>query len=160
MYRRSCWASQTWFNRNLSIGLSPAHAEARADDLRFQVVAGSFTHSKVSAKINRKPPGSVPARLPIATDGPAAASGQPAEVVSATSGRCRVEAKPSCHRVHNWSPEFIEGRRQLVSLLHDYTQDLAGIQAPVLLIRTVAAIIPSGAVRGRPCRSAARMISL
>jgi len=48
----------------------------------------------------------------------------------------------------------------LVSLLHDYTQDLAGIQAPVLLIRTVAAIIPSGAVMGRPCRSAAIMISL
>lgn len=44
--------------------------------------------------------------------------------------------------MHNWAPEFIEGRQQLVSLLHDYTQDLAGIQAPVLLIRTVAAIIP------------------
>ncbi|HYP36352.1 MAG TPA: hypothetical protein VEQ62_08420 [Stellaceae bacterium] len=62
--------------------------------------------------------------------------------------------------MHNWAPEFIEGRQQLVSLLHDYTQDLAGIQAPVLLIRTVAAIIPSGAVMGRPCRSAALMISL
>jgi pimeloyl-ACP methyl ester carboxylesterase len=77
MYRRSCWASQTWFKRNLFIGLSPAHAEARAGNPRFQVVAGSFTHSKVSAKINRAPLGSVP---------------------------------------------------------RDYTQDLAGIRAPVLLI--------------------------
>jgi 2-hydroxy-6-oxonona-2,4-dienedioate hydrolase len=38
------------------------------------------------------------------------------------------------HRAHAWSPEFIEARRQSVSLLHDYTQDLAQIQAPVLLI--------------------------
>ncbi len=38
------------------------------------------------------------------------------------------------HRAHNWSPEFIEARRQSVSLPHDYTQDLAGIQALVLLI--------------------------
>ena len=52
------------------------------------------------------------------------------------------------------------GASAIGSLLHDYTQDLAGIQAPVLLIRTVAAIIPSGAVMGRPCRSAALMISL
>jgi 2-hydroxy-6-oxonona-2,4-dienedioate hydrolase len=37
-------------------------------------------------------------------------------------------------RAHNWSQEFIEARRQSVSLLHDYTQYLAGIQAPVLLI--------------------------
>src|SRR6516162_8964352 len=44
--------------------------------------------------------------------------------------------------------------------LHDYTQDLAGIQAPVLLIRTVAAIIPSGAVMGRPCRSAAHDLAV
>jgi 2-hydroxy-6-oxonona-2,4-dienedioate hydrolase len=35
---------------------------------------------------------------------------------------------------HAWSPEFIEARRQSVSLPHDYTQDLAQIQAPVLLI--------------------------
>ena len=38
------------------------------------------------------------------------------------------------HRAHNWSQEFMEARRQSVSLLHDYTQDLASIQAPVLLI--------------------------
>ncbi len=38
------------------------------------------------------------------------------------------------HRAHNWSPEFIEARRQSVSVPHDYTQDLAGVQAPVLLI--------------------------
>jgi len=31
------------------------------------------------------------------------------------------------HRAHNWSPEFIEARRQSVSLPHDDTQDLAGI---------------------------------
>ena len=38
------------------------------------------------------------------------------------------------HRAHNWSPEFTEARRQSVSLPHDYTPDLAGIKAPVLLI--------------------------
>ncbi len=38
------------------------------------------------------------------------------------------------HRAHNWSPEFIEARRQSVSVPHDYTPDLAGIQALVLLI--------------------------
>jgi len=38
------------------------------------------------------------------------------------------------HRAHNWSEEFIEARRQSVSLPHDYTPDLAGIKAPVLLI--------------------------
>ena len=38
------------------------------------------------------------------------------------------------HRAHTWSPEFIEARRQSMSLPHDYTPDLAGIQAPVLLI--------------------------
>jgi len=38
------------------------------------------------------------------------------------------------HRAHNWSPEFIEARRQSVSLPHDYTPHLAGIKAPVLLI--------------------------
>ena len=38
------------------------------------------------------------------------------------------------HRAHTWSQEFIEARRQSVSLPHDYTPDLAGIQAPVLLI--------------------------
>jgi pimeloyl-ACP methyl ester carboxylesterase len=38
------------------------------------------------------------------------------------------------HRAHDWSPDFIEARRQSVSVPHDYTQDLAGIQAPVLLI--------------------------
>jgi 2-hydroxy-6-oxonona-2,4-dienedioate hydrolase len=38
------------------------------------------------------------------------------------------------HRAHTLSPEFIEARRQSVRLPHDYTQDLAQIQAPVLLI--------------------------
>ena len=38
------------------------------------------------------------------------------------------------HRAHTWSQEFIDARRQSVSLPHDYTQDLAQIQAPVLLI--------------------------
>ena len=38
------------------------------------------------------------------------------------------------HRAHTWSPEFIEARQQSVSLPHDYTPDLAGIQASVLLI--------------------------
>jgi len=38
------------------------------------------------------------------------------------------------HQAHTWSPEFMEARRQSVSLPHDYTPDLAGIQAPVLLI--------------------------
>ncbi len=38
------------------------------------------------------------------------------------------------HRAHTWSQEFIEARRQSVSLPHDYTPDLAGIRAPVLLI--------------------------
>src|SRR6266545_656300 len=38
------------------------------------------------------------------------------------------------HRAHTWSPEFDEARRQSVSVPHDYTPELAGIQAPVLLI--------------------------
>ncbi|MGH7037913.1 MAG: alpha/beta fold hydrolase, partial [Stellaceae bacterium] len=38
------------------------------------------------------------------------------------------------HRAHTWSPEFIEARRQSVSLPHDYTPELPGIKAPVLLI--------------------------
>ncbi|HEU0154438.1 MAG TPA: alpha/beta hydrolase [Stellaceae bacterium] len=38
------------------------------------------------------------------------------------------------HHAHTWSPEFIEARRQSVSLPHDYTSDLPGIKAPVLLI--------------------------
>jgi 2-hydroxy-6-oxonona-2,4-dienedioate hydrolase len=38
------------------------------------------------------------------------------------------------HRAHTWSPEFMEARRQSVSTPHDYTPDLASIQAPVLLI--------------------------
>jgi pimeloyl-ACP methyl ester carboxylesterase len=38
------------------------------------------------------------------------------------------------HRAHTWSQEFIEARRQSVSLPHDYTPDLADIRAPVLLI--------------------------
>jgi pimeloyl-ACP methyl ester carboxylesterase len=36
---------------------------------------------------------------------------------------------------HPWSPEFIEARRQSVRMPHDYTQDLAGILAPVLALR-------------------------
>lgn len=38
------------------------------------------------------------------------------------------------HRAHTWSPAFEEARRQSVSVPHDYTPALAGIQAPVLLI--------------------------
>ena len=38
------------------------------------------------------------------------------------------------HRAHAWSPEFTNARAQSVSLPHDYTPDLAGIAAPVLLI--------------------------
>jgi hypothetical protein len=38
------------------------------------------------------------------------------------------------HRAHTWSPEFTEARRQSVRLPHDYTPDLAGIKAAVLLI--------------------------
>jgi 2-hydroxy-6-oxonona-2,4-dienedioate hydrolase len=38
------------------------------------------------------------------------------------------------NRAHTWSPEFTAASRQSVSLPHDYTQDLAGIQAAVLLI--------------------------
>jgi 2-hydroxy-6-oxonona-2,4-dienedioate hydrolase len=38
------------------------------------------------------------------------------------------------HHAHTWSPEFIAARKQSVSLPHDYSPDLAGIKAPVLLI--------------------------
>jgi len=38
------------------------------------------------------------------------------------------------HRAHTWAPKFTEARRQSVSLPHDYTPDLPGIKAPVLLI--------------------------
>jgi len=38
------------------------------------------------------------------------------------------------HRAHTWSPAFEEARQQSVSVPHDYTPELAGIQAPVLLI--------------------------
>jgi pimeloyl-ACP methyl ester carboxylesterase len=38
------------------------------------------------------------------------------------------------HTAHTWSPAFEEARRQSVSVPHDYTPDLPGIQAPVLLI--------------------------
>ncbi len=31
------------------------------------------------------------------------------------------------HRAHTWSQEFIEARRQSMSLPHGYTPDLAGI---------------------------------
>jgi pimeloyl-ACP methyl ester carboxylesterase len=38
------------------------------------------------------------------------------------------------HYVPTWSLKFIEARRQSVSMLQDYTPELAGIQGPVLLI--------------------------
>src|SRR5258707_11006647 len=38
------------------------------------------------------------------------------------------------HRAHTWSPAFDEARKQSVSVPHDYTPELAGIRAPVLLI--------------------------
>jgi 2-hydroxy-6-oxonona-2,4-dienedioate hydrolase len=38
------------------------------------------------------------------------------------------------HHAHTWSPEFLAARAQSVSLPHDYTPDLPGIKAPVLLI--------------------------
>ena len=38
------------------------------------------------------------------------------------------------HGAHTWSPAFDEARKQSVSVPHDYTPELAGIQAPVLLI--------------------------
>ena len=38
------------------------------------------------------------------------------------------------YRAHSWSPEFVEARRQSVSLPHDYTPELAAIEAPILLI--------------------------
>jgi pimeloyl-ACP methyl ester carboxylesterase len=38
------------------------------------------------------------------------------------------------HRAHTWSPAFDEARKQSVSVPHDYTLELAGIQAPVLLL--------------------------
>ncbi len=38
------------------------------------------------------------------------------------------------HHAHTWSREFLAARAQSVSPPHDYTPDLAGIAAPVLLI--------------------------
>jgi pimeloyl-ACP methyl ester carboxylesterase len=38
------------------------------------------------------------------------------------------------HRAHTWSPAFDAARRQCVSVPHDYTPELAAIEAPVLLI--------------------------
>jgi len=38
------------------------------------------------------------------------------------------------HTAHTWSPAFEEARQQSVSVPHDYTPELANIQAPVLLI--------------------------
>src|SRR5215472_13963264 len=38
------------------------------------------------------------------------------------------------HRAHSCSPEFVEARRQSVCLPHDYTPELAGIEAHILLI--------------------------
>jgi 2-hydroxy-6-oxonona-2,4-dienedioate hydrolase len=38
------------------------------------------------------------------------------------------------HHAHTWSPDFIAARARSVSLPHDYTPDLVGIKAPVLLI--------------------------
>jgi pimeloyl-ACP methyl ester carboxylesterase len=133
--------------------LSPAHAEARADNPRFQVVAGSFTHSKVSAKINRAP--LFTSQRTTGGDGYLIAN-RPSEGSRATrqalddpsreniAHYLRVhigdenlvtdELLDYIHRAHNWSPEFIEARRQSVSVPHDCTRDLAGIRATVLLI--------------------------
>jgi pimeloyl-ACP methyl ester carboxylesterase len=38
------------------------------------------------------------------------------------------------HHAHTWSPEFEAARKQSISVPHDYSPDLPGIQAPVLLI--------------------------
>jgi 2-hydroxy-6-oxonona-2,4-dienedioate hydrolase len=38
------------------------------------------------------------------------------------------------HQAHTWSPAFDQARQQSISVPHDYTPELAGIQAPVLLI--------------------------
>ncbi len=38
------------------------------------------------------------------------------------------------YAAHTWSAAFAEARRQSVSVPHDYTPELANIQAPVLLI--------------------------
>lgn len=38
------------------------------------------------------------------------------------------------HRAHTGAPELMEARRHSVSVPHDYTPDLAGIRAPVLLV--------------------------
>ena len=38
------------------------------------------------------------------------------------------------HHAHTWSPAFDDARRQSVSVPHDYTPELPGIQAPVLLV--------------------------
>jgi 2-hydroxy-6-oxonona-2,4-dienedioate hydrolase len=38
------------------------------------------------------------------------------------------------HRAHTGTPEMMEARRQSVSVPHDYTPELAGIKAPILLI--------------------------
>jgi hypothetical protein len=37
-------------------------------------------------------------------------------------------------RAHTWSPRFMEAGGRSVSVPHDYTHNLAGIQAAVLLI--------------------------
>ncbi len=50
------------------------------------------------------------------------------------------------HRAHTWSPEFLAARAQSVSLPHDYTPDLPGIKALVLLIPRP--LRPHGPVRG------------
>jgi len=36
------------------------------------------------------------------------------------------------HRAHTWSPEFLEARRQSVSLPHDYTLNLAEVSIAIL----------------------------
>lgn len=38
------------------------------------------------------------------------------------------------HHAHTWSPEFMAARSQSMSVPHDYTPELTGIKAPVLLI--------------------------
>jgi hypothetical protein len=51
------------------------------------------------------------------------------------------------HRAHTWSPEFIEARRQSVSLPYDYTQDLA--RHPAARPADPWAVRPDGALRSQ-----------
>jgi pimeloyl-ACP methyl ester carboxylesterase len=104
----------------LFICLSPAHAEGRADNPRFQVVVGSFAHSKVAAKINRTPTGSVLLRCPAWS----------VCCLKNPRGGHGVNSEHRDHplaRVHRGAPAS-------VSVSHDLKRDLTGIRAPVLVI--------------------------